>query len=55
MTLTPAGQGPPTGQDCARLRALKAEGKVQELPRECAGPVAKKASGAAAVAKQDGN
>jgi hypothetical protein len=55
MTVTPAGQGPPTGQECARLRTLKAEGKVQELPRECSGPAAKKASGAAAVAKQGGN
>jgi hypothetical protein len=32
MTVTPQGQGPPTSQDCARLKALKAEGKVQELP-----------------------
>ena len=36
MTVTPQGQGPPTSQDCARLKALKAEGKVQELPPECA-------------------
>jgi hypothetical protein len=53
MTVTPQGQGPPTSQDCARLKALKAEGKVQELPPECAGTRAKRA--AAAVAKQDGN
>lgn len=55
MMVTPAGQGPPTGQDCARLRVLKAEGKVQELPRECSGAAAKKAGGGAAVAKQGGN
>jgi hypothetical protein len=53
MTVTPQGQGPPTSQDCARLKALKAEGKVQELPPECARPGAKRA--AAAVAKQGGN
>ena len=50
MTVT--GRGPPTSQDCARLKALKAEGKVQELPPECAGTRAKRA---AAVAKQSGN
>jgi hypothetical protein len=59
MAVTPAGQGPPTGQDCARLKALKAEGKVQGLPRECSGPTAspaaRKGAAAAAVAKQGGN
>jgi hypothetical protein len=59
MAATPAGQGPPTGQDCVRLKALKAEGKVQDLPRECAGttanPAAKKGAAAATVAKQGGN
>ena len=55
MAVTPAGQAPPTGQDCARLKALKAEGKVQGLPRECSGPAAKKGAAAAAVAKQGGN
>ena len=55
MAVTPAGQAPPTGQDCARLKALKVEGKVQGLPRECAGPAAKKGAAAAAVAKQGGN
>ena len=53
MTVTPQGQGPPTSQDCARLKTLKAEGKVQELPPECARPAAKRA--AAAVAKPGGN
>ena len=55
MAVTSAGQAPPTGQDCARRKALKAEGKVQGLPRECAGPAAKKGAAAAAVAKQGGN
>ena len=27
MTVTPAGQGPPTGQDCARLKALQGRGQ----------------------------
>ncbi len=48
MTVTPPGRGPPTSQDCARLKALKAEGKVQELPPECARP-------AGTVAKSGGN
>lgn len=47
--------GPPSSQECARLKKLKAEGKVQELPRECSGPTPKKAAPAAAVAKQGGN
>ena len=53
MTVTPQGQGPPTSQDCARLKTLKAEGKVQELPPECARAGPKRA--AAAVAKPGGN
>ena len=32
MTVTPQEPGPPRAQDCARLKALKAEGKVQQLP-----------------------
>jgi hypothetical protein len=55
MTVAPAGQGPPTGEDCARLKALKAEGKVQHVPRECASPSARKGAAAAAVAKQGSN
>jgi hypothetical protein len=55
MAVAPAGQGPPSRQDCARLAALKAEGKVQELPRECARPAARKGAPAAAVAKPGGN
>ena len=54
MTVTPLEQAPPTSQDCARLKALKAEGKVQQLPPECAGPAATKRA-PAAVAKQGGN
>jgi hypothetical protein len=55
MAVAPAGQGPPTSQDCARLKALKAEGKVQHVPRECASPSAQKGAAAAAVAKQGSN
>jgi len=54
MTVTPPGGGPPTGQDCARLKALKAEGKVAQLPPECAVPAAARRS-PAAVAKSGGN
>jgi hypothetical protein len=57
MTVASTLPGPPTSQECAKLKALKAEGKVQELPRECAGPASKKGARApaAAVAKQGGN
>jgi hypothetical protein len=54
MTVTPTEQGPPTSQDCARLKALRAEGKVQQLPSECAEPASAKRA-PAAVAKQGGN
>ncbi len=54
MTVASAGQGSPTSQDCARLKALKAEGKVQQLPPECVAPAASKRA-PAAVAKQGGN
>jgi hypothetical protein len=54
MTVTPLEGGPPTGQDCARLKALKADGKVQQLPPECAAAAAAKRA-PAAVAKQGGN
>jgi hypothetical protein len=53
MTLPPA-PGPPTSQDCARLKALEAEGKVQKLPPECA-PAARAKRTPAAVAKSAGN
>ena len=52
MTVASAEQGPPTSRDCDR--ALKTEGKVQQLPPECASPVAAKRA-PAAVAKQGGN
>jgi hypothetical protein len=42
MTVTPLGHPPPTGEDCARLKALKAQGKVQELPPECAPSAARR-------------
>ena len=54
MTVTSRQQGPPTGQGCDRLNALKAEGKVQQLPPECVAPAASKRA-PAAVAKQGGN
>jgi hypothetical protein len=53
MTVTSREQVPPTSQDCARLKSLKAEGKVQQLPPECAAPAASKRA-PAAVAKQNG-
>ena len=54
MTVTPPGGGPPSGQECARLKVLKAEGKVAQLPPECAlAATAKRAP--AAVAKSRGN
>jgi hypothetical protein len=53
MMVNAPGQGPLSSQDCARLKALKAEGKVQQLPSECVAPAAAKRS-PAAVAKQGG-
>jgi hypothetical protein len=46
-------KGPATAQDCARLKSLMAEGKVQTLPAECAAPAAAKRA-STAVAKQAG-
>ena len=40
MTVTPRGPQDPDEDDCERLAALKAEGKVQNLPSACGGPVA---------------
>jgi hypothetical protein len=54
MQVTDQGPAVATGQDCARLKALKAEGKVQQLPPECAQAAATKRA-PAAVAKQGGN
>jgi hypothetical protein len=54
MTVTPRGQPPPTSQDCARLKALKAEGKVQELPQECTRPATTRRT-TGTVAKSGGN
>jgi hypothetical protein len=53
MTVIPPGPGAPGAEDCARLKALKAEGKVQQLPPECVAPAASKRA-PAAVAKQNG-
>jgi hypothetical protein len=35
MTATPVGPAPPTPDDCQRLKALLADGKVQQLPPQC--------------------
>jgi hypothetical protein len=35
MTVRPPGPGQPGPQDCVRLKALLAEGKVQRLPAQC--------------------
>src|SRR5262249_12236100 len=50
MTVTPQGPVAPDEDECERLRELKAEGKVQNLPAACAGTVA-----AAAAAAQKGS
>ena len=42
MTVSPTGPGEPTSSDCARLRALKAEGKVQAVPISCQDAVARR-------------
>jgi hypothetical protein len=54
MSVTPRGSAPPGPEDCARLSALKAEGKVQELPPACAEKPPRKRK-AAAVANPAGN
>ena len=54
MTVTPRGPVATGKDDCDRLRALQAEGKVQELPPECA-QQAKAKRPPAAVAKLGGN
>jgi hypothetical protein len=54
MTLAPRGPSQAGPGDCARLMALKAEGKVQRLPPECLpGPAAKR-SKTGAVANRVG-
>jgi hypothetical protein len=54
MTVNAPESGSLSSQDCARLRSLKNEGKVQALPPECVGPAAAKRA-PAAVAKPGGN
>jgi hypothetical protein len=54
MQVMPLGPSAPGADDCARLKALQAEGKVQQLPPECARPATvRRAPGA--VAKSGGN
>ena len=38
MKVVPPGPGAPGPQECTRLKALRAEGKVQQLPAECQAP-----------------
>ena len=53
MKVVPPGPGAPGPQECARLKALRAEGKVQQLPAECQAP-ASAGRKAGAVAKSGG-
>jgi hypothetical protein len=50
MAVTPRGTSDPGAQDCVRLKALVAEGKVQQLPPACqpAPAAAKRKTGAVA-------
>lgn len=49
MTVTAQGPGEPGPQECARLKTLQAEGKVQQLPAACQGPTtARRKTGAVA-------
>jgi hypothetical protein len=57
MQVTPVN-GEPTREDCARLAALKAQGKVQQLPPACLKPAQTPPPGQrvpAAVAKTGGS
>lgn len=48
MRAMPKESGEPGPQDCARLKALQAEGKVQQLPSACLAATAKRKTGAVA-------
>jgi hypothetical protein len=54
MKVMPVGPGEPGPRECARLEALRAEGKVQQLPPACRAPAAAKRKGGA-VAKSGGS
>jgi hypothetical protein len=54
MKAMPAGPGEPGPQECARLKALLAEGKVQQLPAACQPPATAARKGGA-VAKSGGS
>ena len=54
MKVMPVGPGEPGPQECARLKALLAEGKVQQLPPACQ-PSATAARKPGAVAKPGGS
>ena len=50
-TVTPQGPAESGPQECARLKALLAEGKVQQLPAACQAPPATAKRKTGAVAK----
>jgi hypothetical protein len=54
MAAMPPGPAAPGPQECARLEALRAEGKVQQLPPACP-PTTKPARKGGAVAKSGGS
>ena len=54
MTVTDREPGEPGPQECARLKALQAEGKVQQLPPACSPPATAARKGGA-VAKSGGS
>jgi hypothetical protein len=55
MTVTDREPGEPGPQECARLKALQAEGKVQQLPPACSPPPATAVRKGGAVAKSGGS
>jgi hypothetical protein len=55
MQAMPAEPGEPGPQECARLKALQAEDKVQQLPAACLPPPATAARKGGAVAKSGGS
>ena len=55
MTVTDREPGEPGPHECARLKALQAEGKVQQLPPACSPPPATAVRKGGAVAKSGGS
>ena len=54
MTVTPRGPREPGAEDCAKLRELQGQGKVQRLPAACLRPAGPRRK-AGAVAKSGGS